>query len=945
MKKLLLLAIVFSISVLNVFSQEFLPKGLTEKEKELYYDFIHNTGRPKSTTPPAVAPRTPAEWEEAQGVIVTWAAYTTELREIVRRAKEAVTVYIICSNPSTVQSYLTSGGVTLTNIVFVTAPFNSVWVRDYGPQSVYLEDGSLAFIDWLYNRPARPEDNAIPEFMANYLGVPFYRMGGTSGQLITTGGNFMADGHGDGYSSELVLTENPSYTETQIDQIKYNFMGINPYIKMDELPYDNIHHIDMHMKLLDEETLLVGQFPEGVSDGPYIEANLQYVLDNFQTEFGREFKVIRIPMVPSTTGQWPPSSSYRTYTNAVILNNVILVPQYHNATLNAQAISIYQEAMPGYQVFGINMENVISASGAIHCITREIAASDPVHISHAKIRSAMTNEPYYTVSAKITSPTGISNATVYWSTNPAGGFSPISMTYSGGFYTANIPAQPKDTNVSYYISATNNNAKTISKPLVAPAGYYTFTIEGVSYNVTATSTTNGSIVPSGVINVNEFDDISFTITANKGYFISEFTVDGVNETPVSTFSLENITQAHTINVVFAECNDENLPLSENFESFDDVPQCWWQEDSSQEWVISNGDADPVQPHTGESHLKITGNAESTMLISPLIELGSYQGARVTFYEARPSNAGNTDQLKVYYALLSAKKRNDPVTIFTENFQSGFPSGWSVRDNDGDGRNWIHNVRSGNGSMISHSWIDNIVLYPDNYLITPQITLTKETMNDEFTLYWQIAPTATQNIYKLEHYSVLISTTGTAVSDFTTLFSETLTGSMTSWGYVNRSLDLSAYRGSTVYIAFRHHNCHDMDRITLDNVRIDKVKGDLEWILLDTYSTTTANWTERVINIPEINEPMVQFAFEGNLLNGGGVFLDDIIFKGLPLDNLLGDVNGDGFINVGDVVWMISHLNGSTPAGFVFENADVNNNSAIDVGDLTALINMILSGAK
>ena len=39
--------------------------------------------------------------------------------------------------------------------------------------------------------------------------------------------------------------------------------------------------------------------------------------------------------------------------------------------------------MPGYKVVGINMRNVIPASGAIHCITREIAANDPIFIAHA----------------------------------------------------------------------------------------------------------------------------------------------------------------------------------------------------------------------------------------------------------------------------------------------------------------------------------------------------------------------------------------------------------------------------------------------------------------------------------------------------------------------------------------------------------------------------------
>jgi hypothetical protein len=47
----------------------------------------------------------------------------------------------------------------------------------------------------------------------------------------------------------------------------------------------------------------------------------------------------------------------------------------------------------------------------------------------------------------------------------------------------------------------------------------------------------------------------------------------------------------------------------------------------------------------------------------------------------------------------------------------------------------------------------------------------------------------------------------------------------------------------------------------------------------------------------------------------------------------------------DVVWLISHLNGSTPVGFIMTNADVNGDSTINVADLTALINLILGVIK
>jgi hypothetical protein len=55
----------------------------------------------------------------------------------------------------------------------------------------------------------------------------------------------------------------------------------------------------------------------------------------------------------------------------------------------------------------------------------------------------------------------------------------------------------------------------------------------------------------------------------------------------------------------------------------------------------------------------------------------------------------------------------------------------------------------------------------------------------------------------------------------------------------------------------------------------------------------------------------------------------------------GDVNNDYVVNVLDVVWMVSHLNGSTPAGFNLSNADVNNDGLVNLSDLVGIINIIL----
>ena len=144
----------------------------------------------------------------------------------------------------------------------------------------------------------------FPEFLSDFMNINLYQTSQNPNTLVHTGGNFMSDGFGTAFSSNLVIDEN-EIPENEIDEIMQSFMGINNYIKMETLPFDGIHHIDMHMKLLDEETLLVAEYPEGLSDGPQIEENLQFILDNFTTKWGTPFNVIRIPSPPSTSGYFP----------------------------------------------------------------------------------------------------------------------------------------------------------------------------------------------------------------------------------------------------------------------------------------------------------------------------------------------------------------------------------------------------------------------------------------------------------------------------------------------------------------------------------------------------------------------------------------------------------------------------------------------------------------
>jgi agmatine/peptidylarginine deiminase len=451
---------------------------MTDKEKELYKTYQHPILPTDDPNPPSTPVRTMAEWEELSGLMITWTSFTYILRQVVDYAQEEGLVYIVCSDSNSVKSYLTSGGVSLTNLRFLITSYNSIWCRDYGPWSVYSGvSDSLKIIDWIYNRP-RPLDDVIPTFFANYINVPIHTTTQFPNNLVGAGGNFMVDGHGTGFSSKLILNENSGKTEAQIDTIMKKYMGLSRYIKMTTLPYDVIHHIDMHMKLLDEETLLVGQYPPGVADGPQIEANLQYILNNFQTCFGRPYKVVRIPMPPHN-GQYPPSGNYRTFTNSIIINKTVIVPTYEYR-YDTTGLRIYREAMPGYNIVGINSNSIIPSLGAIHCIVKEIGVEQPIFISHGALRDTNNVTTPYEVKAYIKTKNGISSAKVYWTTDTTQSFSSLNTTVSADTFTAQIPNHPLGTTIYYYISATSNGNKTITKPLTAPSGNFRFKITNAS---------------------------------------------------------------------------------------------------------------------------------------------------------------------------------------------------------------------------------------------------------------------------------------------------------------------------------------------------------------------------------------------------------------------------------------------------------------------------------
>lgn len=187
---------------------------------------------------------------------------------------------------------------------------------------------------------------------------------------------------------------------------------------------------------------------------------------------------------------------------------------------------------------------------------------------------------------------------------------------------------------------------------------------------------------------------------------------------------------------------------------------------------------------------------------------------------------------LFIAILAMSICANAQILFTENFDSGMPTGWTQIDANNDGMGWEHSSNpvsyfptgvdltgtGHNGSTAyilsgSFSNVSQTAITPDNWLITPAINLTANS-----TLRFYVC--AQDANYAAEHYGVFISTTNaTSTSAFTMLNEWTVGSSKVQSAWEEKIVDLSAYTGQTVYIAFRHFNCNDQFLLNLDDVTI------------------------------------------------------------------------------------------------------------------------------
>ena len=102
------------------------------------------------------------------------------------------------------------------------------------------------------------------------------------------------------------------------------------------------------------------------------------------------------------------------------------------------------------------------------------------------------------------------------------------------------------------------------------------------YTIKTTAGAGGSISPSGSVSVREGRDQTFTITPDKSYAVSNVKIDGKSIGAVKSYTFENVSRTHTIEVIFMKANG-----NPQTGVFVDVATGSYYEDAV-DWAVGNG---------------------------------------------------------------------------------------------------------------------------------------------------------------------------------------------------------------------------------------------------------------------------------------------------------------------------------------------------------------------
>lgn len=334
-------------------------------------------------TPAEAGYRMPAEWERHACCWMSWPSRADQWVDGLAGAQKtyaavarAIRCYepvrMVAESPSVEDARAQCGA----DIEMIALPIDDPWMRDSGPTFLTRADGALAGTAWRFNSwggksPEYAENARLAGRVLSLAAAPVYQS-----SLCLEGGGIHTDGAGTVITTESVAlnpNRNPGLTKAAAEQELRHALGATQVIWLPGDPesvYTDITdgHVDGLVSFVKPGVVIYESDPSATGSVLRLAADNRRALETAVDASGRRLQIIS--MDDAYEVQTAHDLFSRSYVNFYIANGGIVMPKF-GVPGDARALAVIRAAFPEREVVQIDITQLASGGGGIHCITQQ----------------------------------------------------------------------------------------------------------------------------------------------------------------------------------------------------------------------------------------------------------------------------------------------------------------------------------------------------------------------------------------------------------------------------------------------------------------------------------------------------------------------------------------------------------------------------------------------
>jgi agmatine deiminase len=262
------------------------------------------------------------------------------------------------------------------DVEVIALPIDDPWMRDSGPAFLTRGDGAMAGTAWRFNSwggksPEYADNARLAGRVLSLAAAPVYQS-----SLCLEGGGIHTDGMGTVITTESVVlnpNRNPGISKAEAERELRQALGATRVIWLPGDP-ESIFvditdgHVDGLVSFVKPGVVLYESDPSATGSALRLAADNRRALETAIDASGHRLQIISIDDAYQV--QTPHSMFSRSYVNFYIANGGIVMPKF-GVPGDDRAHAVIRAAFPGREVVQIDITQLASGGGGIHCVTQQ----------------------------------------------------------------------------------------------------------------------------------------------------------------------------------------------------------------------------------------------------------------------------------------------------------------------------------------------------------------------------------------------------------------------------------------------------------------------------------------------------------------------------------------------------------------------------------------------